>query len=33
MIYFEKEAFEHNEIGAKFSTTYADNEVKLVKRI
>ena len=33
MIDFEKEALEYNEMGVKFSTTYADNEVKLVKKM
>ena len=31
MIDFEKEALEKNDHGIKFSTTYADNEKKLIK--
>ncbi len=33
MIDFEKEALEYNDNGIKFSTTYADNEVKLIKKM
>ena len=32
MIDFEKEALEHNDMGVKFSTTFADNEVKLTRK-